>query len=133
MAGAPEKTERERMMSEKMVYQVTEQEINDAKKEHPDNGLELFEMEMDDGRTFEAIFRKPTIASFQRYLTGCADRNVKNAAQTASMQYIRDSIVAPAFDNYFVIQKNLPALSVQIANELAKGMGFVTNTKKKIL
>jgi len=120
-------------MDEQYLNHVTEEDITAAKDKHGDEPLQLLEFTMDDGKIFEGIFAVPTTASFQRYLQTVNDAKRKNASITASQTYVKDNMVAPAWDDFYEMTKDRPALPVMIANELAQGKGLVRNTEKKML
>jgi len=120
-------------MDDLYLNKVSEEDIATAKEKQGDAQLQLLEFTMDDGRIFEGIFSVPSTASFQRYLQTVNDAKRKNASIVASQQYVKDNMVTPAWDDFYEMTKDRPALPVMIANELAQGKGLVRNTEKKML
>jgi hypothetical protein len=122
-------------MDQDKLYEVTEEVIAEVKDKHPDVKLEQIDFVLDDGRVFECIVKKPSADSFQRYLATCNDKDIKDAGQVGSLQYIRDNIVAPSYEEFYrmIEDQNVPALATQVGNELAKGMGLTKKAEKKTI
>jgi len=117
------------------IFQVTDQVAEEAMEKNPGVDLEQINFVLDDGRIFEVIHKSPTVDSFQRYLATCQDKDLKNAGEIGSLQYIKDCIVVPSYDQFYQIikEEKLPAFTIHFANELAKGMGLTKGSEKKRL
>lgn len=120
-------------MDEQYLFRVTDDDRARIKQENPNDNMFQQDFVLDDGREFQAIFRKPTVDSFRRYLDMSNDSKRKNASETASLAYVKDSILCPTFDEFFKFVQDLPALTIHVANALTEGMGIVKDSKKKNL
>lgn len=118
---------------ETVVFRITENDITTAKAGNQGKSLTLLEITLDDGRIFEGIFRSPTPKQFQRYLATSSKKNIDDAGHGASIGFIRDLIVKPDFEEFFELQKQLPALAISIGNKMAEGMGIAADSKKKTI
>jgi len=116
-----------------IVFHITKDDITKAKAENEGKSLTLLEITLDDGRVFEGIFRKSTPKQFQRYLAASSKKGVDDAGHKASVAFIRDLIVKPDFDEFFELQKQLPALAISVGNTMAEGMGIAADSKKKTI
>ena len=113
------------------LREITEEEIAKAKEDHEEGALDLREYILDDNRVFQGIFKKPSTAAFQRYLDMSGNQKREGAGAIASRRYVLDCIVTPIEKEYLEIVKDLPALTIQIANDLSAGMGLTVESKKK--
>ena len=118
-----------------VLFAVTDEVSDKAFDSVPDDQkLEQLDFYLDDGDVkIETIFRKRSNESFERYLDGCSDRDLKNPGKIASLQFIKDNLVAPNYEEFYPTLEEYPALAVQIGNELAKNMGFTRKVEKKTL
>lgn len=118
-------------MENRTFLPVTEDQVAETKKANPGLKLELITVDLDDGRTFEAIFRRPTSALVARYV---ADVNSKGRDGLRHHDALcMDSIAFPSREEYFEILKDLPALSIAIAPKLIEGHGFADGSHKRPL
>jgi len=111
---------------------ITEEQIAEAKKAFPYLKMEIVTVELDDGRTFEAIFRRPTNALVSRYVSE-ANSNKGRDGLKHHDAFCLDCIVTPSRDQYFELLKDLPALSLAIAPKLIEGHGFANEARKRPL
>lgn len=119
-------------MSELLNLEITDEQISKAKEENKGVKLNLIEFELDDGSTFQGIFKAPTPESFQRYQTD-AGKKGDESGLNASIRYVRDNLVCPKWESFYQLHKEKPAFVIQIANELVKGMGYINDVKKKAI
>lgn len=128
-----EENTQEKDKGQEYLCQITDEDKRAAKEANPNANLMLVEATLDDERVFEAIFKKPTTDSFQRFLSQSQNQKRDNAGAIAAIRYVQDNIIKPTGAEFYDIQKDLPALAIQLANELSDGMGLTVETKKKTL
>lgn len=114
------------------LKKISDEEIAKAKETKKGLKLNLIEFELDDDSIFQGIFTAPSTDSFQRYQAAAGEKDDKNGLNS-SIRYVKDNIVCPTWDEFYEIHKVKPALVIQVANELVKGMGFINDVKKKAL
>lgn len=124
----------EGMKKKVYLHQVTEEMIEAAKATKPDTQLDQINFILDDGRVIEAIFTERSPASWQRYVSTASEKE-EDSGLDASLQFIRDNIVAPTYEEFYrlVDREKLPAFPIQVANELGQGLGITKKTEKKRL
>lgn len=116
------------------VYEVTDEEIAEAKKEFPDLRLDKISANLDHGKEFQGIFKRPINSSVNRYLSTIQNKATKPGDQMSHhLQFCIENIVTPTKEQFNQIVKDLPALPLTISNMLAEGQGLATETKKKSL
>ena len=114
-----------------VLFEVTDADIQSAKAAFPNVGLFVIEADTDSGESFSGIFRRPDVASIQKYLVDVG--NDKDAGVRASAVLAANCIVVPTKEVFFDIQKRFALLSIGLANELYKGFGSVRASKKKLI
>lgn len=123
-------------MSDQIIHEVTGDLIKKVKEANKGAKLSQIELDLDDGRSFQCIARKPTNASITRYINKLSQATRQNKdTQQIHAQFVYDNILAPTAEELLQIveTRELPLLPVSIADELAEGSGIATSSKKKLL
>jgi len=121
------------MTESKVVFEVTQADIDRVKKENEGKTLELRPFNLHNGKTFEGIFFPPTMDQFEAYMSVVKDQRHKDAEIRASKSFIRNTIVYPTWEKYEEIAGELPGLTLSIGNTLQEEFGLATKGEKKRL
>ena len=123
-------------MENEKIFQVPEELQKELKEKNPSIKIELLTLTLDDGKSFEAVLKRPSNASISRYVTalGVANRQGKDTGQI-HLRFVFDNILAPTAEEFSdLVEKNsVPLLPISIANDLVSGSGMSVDSKKKLL
>lgn len=117
----------------KYLSRITDDDKVQAKKDNPDLKLCIIELELDNGKMFEGLFREPNNMVISRYVSAISNRTSKQDGIQHHNAFVLDCIIKPTKDEYFGMTRELPALPIGIATQLIEGHGLVSDSKKKSL
>lgn len=112
---------------------ITEKDIEEIKVANSGLKLTLIELDLDDGRKFEAVLREPSNAIASRYVSEVSNSAKGKDGFRHHDAFVMDCIIRPNREQYLTLLSELPALSLGVAPKLIEGHGLANDSRKRPL